>query len=158
MKITRRIKTTLLALVALVGVSLAPSTASAENAYQTLLPSLERTGAAGGVYTSSEQTNTYWRGARVFLNITAETGTATLNVKVQTKDLTSGVWFDVPGAALDEKSATTGDDILLVYPGVAETGNESVSDTMGRAWRVVATVGTGGSSSFTFSVGAHLLE
>lgn len=148
------IKSLKLPLLLLTGLlALASTPARAENSYQTIFPSAARTVATADE--SAEFTNSNWRGMRLFLNITVEVGTSTLDVKVQCKDTTSGTWFDLPGASLDQKSAITGDDILTIYPGIAETANESVSDALGRTYRVVAAVGGTG---FTFSVGVHLLD
>ena len=122
----------------------------------TIAPSLERVG-SGTAYTF-DFTNSYAKGVRVFLDITAETGTATLDVKLQSLDPVSATYFDIPGASLDQKSATSGDDTLILYPGIAETANESVSDVLPLNWRAVATVGTGASSSFTFSLGGTYLH
>ena len=68
----------------------------------------------------------------------------------------AGGYFDIPSAAFAQKTGTGSDD-LTVYPGIAETSNETVSDVIPRDWRVVATLG-GSSPNFTFSVGAHYLK
>ena len=97
------------------------------------------------------------RGVRLYLDITTETGTATLDVKLQGRDVASGDWVDVPGAAFAQKSAVTTDPVsLTVYPGIAETAGETVSDVLPAWWRVVAVV-AGGGAAMTFSVGADLL-
>lgn len=104
---------------------------------------------------SDDQDNERHKGVLLVLDITATGGTPTLDVKVQAKDSVSGKYIDIPGAAFAQKSAT-GTDSLVIYPGVAETANRSVSDVIPRTWRVVATIG-GTTPSFTFSVGASLL-
>lgn len=125
----------------------------APNAEATVLASAVRTATAN----SADQVNRFARGVRLFLNITAASGTApTLDIKVQTKDPVSGVYLDLPGAVFAQKT-TTGSDDLTVYPGVAETANETVSDALSRTWRVVATI-AGTTPSFTFSVGAAYLS
>lgn len=117
-----------------------------------VLPSVARTVTAN----SDDLVNTQYRGVRLFLNISAASGTSpTLDLKVQSKDPVSGSYVDVPGAAFAQKTGTGTDD-LTIYPGVAETANETVSDVVSRTWRVVATIG-GTSPSFTFSVGASYL-
>ena len=50
----------------------------------------------------------------------------------------------------------TGTANLMLYPGVAETANVSVSDVLPKMWRVVATIG-GTTPSFTFSLGASVI-
>lgn len=94
------------------------------------------------------------RGARLHLDITAVSGTApTLDVKLQAK--VGGVYIDIAGAAFAQKTGT-GTDELVVYPGVAETANESVSDVLPRIFRAVATIG-GATPSFTFALTASLV-
>lgn len=111
----------------------------------TILASAARTETATG----ADQTNDAWRGVILTLDITVWNAT-TLDVKVQTKDPTSGKYVDLPGAAFAQKSGT-GTDTLTIYPGIAETANRSVSDVLSATWRVVGTqVGT----SATYSVGA----
>jgi hypothetical protein len=56
----------------------------------------------------------------------------------------------IAGAAFAEKT-TTGDDELVIYPGVAETANESVSDILGRLYDANAAIG-GTTPSFTFAL------
>lgn len=100
---------------------------------------------------SADQVHAGYRGVHLVLDITVVSGTTpTLDVKLQRKDETSGKYVDIPGAAFAQKTGTGTDD-LVVYPGVAETANRSVSDILSEAWRVVATIG-GTTPSFTFSL------
>lgn len=106
--------------------------------------------------TSVDQTNERWRGVRLILDITAKSGTnPTLDVKVQGKDPVSGNYYDIPGAAFAEQSTVTTVE-LVIYPGVAETANVSVSDVLPEVWRVHATTGGTDTPTFTYSVGASL--
>lgn len=106
---------------------------------------------------SADQQNSENRGVRLFLNISAASGTSpTLEVKLQMKDNLSGTYIDLPGSAFAQK-ITTGASSLTIYPGIAETANETVSDIFTRTWRVVATIG-GTTPSFTFSLGATLMQ
>lgn len=99
--------------------------------------------------TGSDQTNDGWTGVVLTLDITVWNATS-LDVKVQMKDQTSGKYVDIPGAAFAQKSGT-GTDTLVIYPGIGETANRSVSDVLPATWRIVGTqVGT----SATYSVGA----
>lgn len=89
---------------------------------------------------SPDQDNTRWRGVRLYLGITAAAGTSpTLDVKVQTKDPATGAYIDLAGGAFAQKTGT-GEADLVIYPGVAETANVSVSDILARIWRVLATI------------------
>jgi hypothetical protein len=117
-----------------------------------LFPSAARTATVNG----SDVNNWRHRGVRLWLDITVVSGTTpTLDVKVQSKDHISGKYVDIPSAAFVQKTATGSDD-LLVYPGVAETANRSVSDVLPKTFRVVATIG-GTTPSFTFSLSGELL-
>ena len=95
-------------------------------------------------------------GIRLWLKITGETGTATLDVKLQGYDESAEDWADVAGAAFAQKSATGGPFMLTVYPGATVAANVSVSDALPNQYRVVAVVG-GSTVTMTFTVGADLL-
>lgn len=109
-------------------------------------PSAARTATTNGV----DQVNYHGRGIRLHLDITAASGTTpTLDVTIQA--LVNGIYIAIAGAAFTQKT-TTGTDELVIYPGIAETANESVSDIIPFRWRAVATIG-GTTPSFTFSLG-----
>ena len=106
---------------------------------------------------SSDITNYNARGARFTLDITAASGTSpTLDVKMQMKDTLSGKYVDIASAVFAQKT-TTGTDELILYPGVAETANESVSDILPRVYRAVATI-AGTTPSFTFTLTANYVN
>lgn len=112
---------------------------------------------AEDTYNSDEARAFGRRGIRLYLDISAESGTATLDVKLQGNDQLSDDWVDLAGAAFAQQSAVTSTAIsLTVYPGIAETNNVSVSDVLPTVWRVVATVG-GSTVTMTFTVRAELL-
>ena len=122
------------------------------NTEATVFASAARTATAN----SADQTNYNARGVRLTLDVTAVTGAgATLDVKLQAKDTLSGAYVDIAGAAFTQKTLAGGPvtDELIVYPGVAETANETVSDIIPRVWRAVATI-AGTTPSWTFSLGA----
>lgn len=105
---------------------------------------------------SSDLDSEGFKGVRLYLDITAVSGTApTLNLKVQVYDEGSNSYIDLPNASFAEKSST-GTDMLTIYPGIAETANQAVSTVIGPQYRVVATIG-GASPDFTFSLGADYL-
>ena len=116
----------------------------------TILASAERTAST----TSADQVNYDWRGARLYLNVSTMSGTPTLDVAVQTKDPVSGTYFNLSGGTLPQ-IGTTGTDELTIYPGIAETGGETVSDVLPRTWRINTTQGAGG--SITYSIGASYI-
>jgi len=119
------------------------------NSSITIFPSDTRTATEN----SGDKKNHQWRGARFHLDVTAASGTTpTLDVKLQAKDPISGKYFDIPGAVFTQKTGVITDD-LTVYPGIAETANETVSDIIPQVFRAVATIG-GTTPSFTFSLAA----
>lgn len=116
---------------------------------QTALASALRT-IAGGVVNSADLSDASGIGAQIALSITANTGAFTLDVKLQGKDPLSSTYYDVPGAAFAQKSAT-GTSVLVVYPGITASANVAVSQVLPRIYRVVATPG-GGGTDITYSV------
>ena len=100
-------------------------------------------------------------GIWLVLDVTAASGTSpTLNCKLQKGVhgvLGSGdnKWVDVTDAAWGEQT-TTGTNELIVFPGIAQTDNVSVSDCFPpeTMWRVVATI-AGTEPSFTFTIGGY---
>jgi len=119
---------------------------------------VKASGAVAATVNGADQTlpNQTIKGVRIYLDITAVSGTSpTLDVKLQTKDPVSGKYFDMAGVTFAQKTGT-GQGELTVYPGIAETGNTTVSDVLSRVWRLVYTLG-GTTPSFTFSVGAEYL-
>lgn len=108
-----------------------------------------------GTHTSAPQVlDEKYRGLCVFLNITAVSGTSpTLEVKLQAYNPAANSWDDITGAVFATKTAA-GQDMLCVYPGIAEVANKKVSTRVTPIWRVSATV-NGTSPSFTFRVMAY---
>lgn len=102
---------------------------------------------------STDMENRGARGVRLFLAVTAASGTTpTLDVKVQVKDPINDTYIDVPGGAFTQKTTTVTDE-LTIYPGVTVSANRAVSWPLSQKWRVVATIG-GTTPSFTFSLAA----
>lgn len=97
------------------------------------------------------------KGVRLYLDITANSGTAeTLDIKLQMKDTLTGNYHDMTGAAFAQKTAT-GTDELVIYPSIGETANKAVSDVLTRTWRLVYTLGGSATPTFTFQVNAEYL-
>src|SRR6266853_1889174 len=100
----------------------------------TIFPSAAR---GVGVYNSPELSNYAAKGVRLYINTTVTAGGATLVVKVQTKDPTTGVWADIDSGAGGPTTATINSNtmtLLTLYPGQAETANQEVSDILGLQW------------------------
>lgn len=131
-----------------------PAGTNIGNAAVTALASTSRSTTTN----SSDMTNPGARGIWLVLNITAATGsTQTLDCKLQRKEEgVSDVYVDLPDGAWAQAS-TAGSAELIVYPGVAETANVSVSDALTRTWRAVATFG-GTSPVFTFSIAGNYIQ
>lgn len=106
-----------------------------------------------GANASAPQSADGCKGLRLFVEVTARGAAGTLDVKVQVQDVVAKQWHDLPGASMAQFAAV-GRKVLTVYPGIAETANESVSDVLTGPFRVVGTVGT---EAVTFSAGAVLL-
>jgi hypothetical protein len=107
-------------------------------------------------HNSAEFENLFGRGVALFLDLTAEGGTATIDVKLQVRDPVGGDWIDFPGAAYAQKSAT-GTHLLMIYPGIAETANVAISTHLPRKWRAVAVIAGSGTPTFTFSLAGYYL-
>lgn len=95
---------------------------------------------AAGTVSSPDQTNYNNRGAKFFMNLTALTGGATCQLKVQGKDPVSGVYFDIAASAA---IVATGLTVITVYPGITTTANVSLNDIIPRTYRVQAIVAVG---------------
>lgn len=93
-------------------------------------------------------------GGVFFLDITANTGAFTLDVKLQEYDRTAGKWIDIPGAAFAQQSSSPAHVALQVYPGVAGTGR--VRGVLPQTIRAQATT-AGAGTDVTFSVQADLI-
>lgn len=120
----------------------------------TILASAQR---SAETYNSDDIINPGFRGFALFIDVTAETGTSTIDVKLQYKDPVSGSYVDLTGGSLAQIT-DTGTFMLLVYPGAGDgdagTDNLVVSAPLPRIFRVVHTVG---GTDFTFSSGGVML-
>lgn len=128
-----------------------------QNSDFTLLPKQAYTASI----TTAPLFNHGYRGVRLFLNITAASGSSpTLDIKLQElaipNDDSSPVWIDITGASFAQQTAAATLD-LCVYPGIAATANRRVSDVLPRAWRVVTTIGGSSTPTFTYGLGGCYL-
>jgi len=93
------------------------------------------------------------RGIVIYLTATAVSGTSpTADCKLQGYDALADVWQDIAGAAFAQVTAAA-TQTLTVYPGIAETGNVSVSDVVPALLRVHSTIGGSSTPTVTFSLG-----
>ena len=133
------------------------------NMSQTMFSSSSR---GADTYTSTAITNHSARGGIFFLDITAEGGTATLDIKLQGLDQISGDWFDLGNNVMgtgayvfaQATGVTTGPTVLTVYPGLTASGNAVCSGILPAIFSAHATVAGSSTPTFTFSLGVDLIE
>ena len=113
------------------------------NAAATVLASAARTIATN----SADITNVNYRGAHIWVNVTAYTA-GSITVTIQGKDEVSGTYYTL---LVSPAIVATGLTVLKVYPGITAAANASASDIMPRLWR--ASVAVGSADSVTYSVG-----
>lgn len=112
------------------------------------------TGTTASFNSSDFDPSVNYKGAMFYLTATENSGTATVDVKIQRKDL-DGNYFDIGGGAFAQVSAT-GTSQLIIYPGIAETANETVSDVLSDVFRAVVTVG--GTGDYDLKLVAEYLD
>lgn len=143
-----------------VGVAFPKTEGTSDTQYKDgiVFPTVSRADAT--TYTSDEMHNLCAKGVRLYIE-NGVIGTTTLTVKIQVRNpafsSSSLEWIDLPGAVTSALTTDSSAVTLTVYPGIAETANESVSDHLGPAWRVVATLNNGDTNNVPFSVGADYL-
>jgi hypothetical protein len=110
-----------------------------------------RTIASTDGWNSRQFTNNHHKGVFLVVDRISETGTATLNGKIQYKNDTTGEWIDLEGAAFGEWADGTSEPrALTVYPGItaADADANIALDTdnhylcgqfLPRHWRVALT-------------------
>lgn len=132
------------------------------SAFDTMQNNSEGTLLASAARTTSPsipiQTNYNARGAIIFLNVTAASGTGGLTPQFFITDpVTNGTY----GYSLSPSAITaTGEYIFVIYPGASSTNVSSlvkqvVSIQLPRQWSV--SVGIGDASSYTYSLGYSLI-
>lgn len=90
------------------------------------------------------------KGMIAILDMTVETGTATLDVKFQYRDPINNVFVDVPGASFAQKSAV-GTAQLSIYPGLTASANVAVTQALAKTLRCVA-VEAGANSAMKYTL------
>ena len=121
----------------------------------------------GGVFESVAVTNHNAKGGIFYLDITAEVGTATLNIKMQGQDPVSKDWYDLADDVLgtgayvfptDIAAVTTGPTVLTVYHGLSSEATKVCNGILPQVFRAHATVAGSSSPSFTFSLAVELID
>jgi|TARA_R110000824_G_scaffold178624_4_gene358458 hypothetical protein len=121
---------------------------------------------AAGAHTSNIVASYTTKGGIFYLDITAEGGTATLDVKLQGLDQISGDWFDLADnvvgtgayAFAQASAVTTGPTVLAVYPGLTASGNAVCTGILPAVFRAHATVAGSSTPTMTFSLGVDLIK
>lgn len=114
----------------------------------TLLASAART----ATVSSSAQTNYNGKGVRVFINATASAATPSVVPTIEVYDPVSGTWTAIlTGAAI----TGAGHTVLTVYPGATAAANVTVSNHIGKVWRLTMTAAD--ADSLTYSAGYNTL-
>jgi hypothetical protein len=119
---------------------------------------VETSAARTATGTGTTQTNFNARGALIWVNVTAVTGTTpTMTVRVQWSPDGGTTWLDLDTTNAQTASITaTGASVLRVYPGIATTANASLNMVLPRTWRLAWTIG-GTTPSFTFAAQASYI-
>jgi len=112
------------------------------------------TAAGAGTTNSSDQVNTSSRGVKVTLDLTKNSGTIDVVVKIQTKDAASGKYIDRLSSA---SKTATGTFEYIVHPDLAASANVIAQDFIGANWRVQVVSGAGTNPNFDCTVSACLL-
>lgn len=110
------------------------------------------TAQAAGVVNSPDLSPDFARGIVVGVNITSVAGGATLTVKVQGRDLATGVYYDLPSATTAALGAAAFTP-LIVYPGITVAANSTINMVVPPTFRIVATVAVAPLAAATITVG-----
>ncbi len=114
----------------------------------TLLASAARTADVDTL----DQVNEFFRGVKVYINVSASADTPSVVFTIQEKDPVSGTYTTVLASAA---VTGTGHTVLTVYPGVTVTANVSASVALPRNWRVNCNAAD--ADSLTYSLGYSYL-
>lgn len=107
-----------------------------------------------GTSNGNAQRNPCFAGIKVYLKITAKTGTnPTFNFKLQEHDPASDTYTDISGASFAQQVAEGNTLTLAIHPLLTAVANVVVKDVLPNGWRYVITVGGTASPTFTASVG-----
>ena len=97
------------------------------------------------------------KGVLINLDITSTSTSPTLDVKLQRLDWLTNKWIDLPGGAIAQQSTVNSVD-LIVYPGIAETANRSVSDFATEEIRTIADIGGASTPTMVYSISGRWLK
>jgi hypothetical protein len=120
----------------------------ARNQEATVFASAARTASSD----SADQTNYYWRGVVLVIDVTAITASPSVVFTVQGKSTLGSDYYTILVSAA---ITATGQTVLRIYPGLTAAANLVASDVLPYKWRVSAAHGD--ADSITFSVSANYI-
>lgn len=97
---------------------------------------------------SDPQTNTYWRGIKVFIDCTAASDTPSVTFTIQERDPIGGDYKDILTSAAVTATITS-PVVLTVYPGCVAVANTVLNEPLPREWRLKATHADGDSITYS---------
>jgi hypothetical protein len=92
-----------------------------------------------------------YRGVRLFIDITAVSGSSSVVFSVHVKDPVGGDWSATLLSSAAQTATVTAPVMLLIYPGATAAANAAVSVPIGRSFRVTATHGTADATTYSVS-------
>jgi hypothetical protein len=110
--------------------------------------------AGAGTTNSDDQVNTSSRGVRVVVDLTKNSGTIDVVVKIFTKDKASGEYIERLASA---SLTATGVTEYIVHPDLTAAANSIAKNFIGEEWKVQVVSAAGVDPSFDLTVGACLL-
>ena len=93
--------------------------------------------------------NDYWRGVKVFIDVTASADTPSVTFTIQERDAVGKDFKDILTSAA-QTGAISAPVVLTVYPGCVAVANTVLNEPLAREWRIKATHADG--DSITYSV------
>ena len=119
------------------------------NTNLVLLSSAARTAAT----TSTDITNTDYRGCHIIIDVTVDPASASITPTIQGLDSVSGKYYTLlVGSAI----TAVGTTVLRIYPGLVASANVTVNDILPNKFRVSMAVAD--TDSITYSVSATLIK
>lgn len=114
----------------------------------TALPSSARTATTN----SADLSNAHGTGVNVVLDVSASSGSPSITLKIQGKDVVSGKYYDILSSGAVTAVSTT---VLKVYPGLTAAANSVANDIIPATWRV--SVEHSNTDSIQYSVGYSIV-
>jgi hypothetical protein len=94
------------------------------------------------------------RGVQLVVTLANVSGTISVVVKIQGKDIASGAYYDILATPALVAAGVTR---IIVYPDVTAAANSRLNEPMPPTWRVQMVSGAGATPKFDITVGASTL-